>query len=299
MVDEAQGRRPQHDVPWRAGPPLTFPGGPPPGRRRSWGQRVTAACTVGVIGLLSWGVWSGRVGVGVDDDVSSWVATDRPTPGHEVAPQPLGVPAPVVQPSSSYRYIVSDPVSGVPARYDPCRPVHYVVRAAGAPAQGGQLVAEALAAVSVATGLHFVSDGATDEAPSRQRAPYQPDRYGDRWAPVLIAWVTPAENPEVAADVVGQAGSVPLTSSDGRTVYVTGQVELDAPQVTQMLQQPGGYELVGAMIRHELGHLVGLDHVADPTQLMYPQSSAAAVQYGAGDLTGLAELGRGACVPDL
>jgi len=51
-------------------------------------------------------------------------------------------------------------------------------------------------------------------------------------------------------------------------------------------------------VLHELGHLVGLAHVSDPTQLMYPQSSGV-LDLAAGDLTGLAQLGAGECVPDL
>jgi hypothetical protein len=40
---------------------------------------------------------------------------------------------------------------------------------------------------------------------------------------------------------------------------------------------------------------VGLDHVDDPAQLMYPTTGMPTFQ--AGDLTGLAELGRGDCAP--
>ena len=50
---------------------------------------------------------------------------------------------------------------------------------------------------------------------------------------------------------------------------------------------------------HELGHLVGLDHVTAANQLMYPQTRPGVTDFGAGDLTGLAALGRGTCLPDM
>ena len=45
---------------------------------------------------------------------------------------------------------------------------------------------------------------------------------------------------------------------------------------------------------HELGHLVGLDHVDDPNELMYPRA-AERTSYGPGDLKGLALLGAIPC----
>jgi hypothetical protein len=45
-----------------------------------------------------------------------------------------------------------------------------------------------------------------------------------------------------------------------------------------------------------LGHLVGLAHVSDGSQLMYPTTSAV-LDFAPGDLSGLVELGRGECVP--
>jgi predicted Zn-dependent protease len=50
---------------------------------------------------------------------------------------------------------------------------------------------------------------------------------------------------------------------------------------------------------HELGHLVGLDHVDDPGQLMYPVTALAVTDYAAGDLRGLHRLSTGPCAPDL
>jgi hypothetical protein len=161
------------------------------------------------------------------------------------------------------------------------------------------LITDAIARVASATGLVFIDDGGTTEAPERKRSPFQPERYGDRWAPVLITWVTADENPDFAADVAGQAGSIPLGREGTPLVLVSGSVQLDAEQLSQRLTQPRGRRVARAVVLHELGHLVGLGHVNDKNQLMYPQTGVDLVDYGAGDLTGLAALGRGACVPQL
>ena len=51
----------------------------------------------------------------------------------------------------------------------------------------------------------------------------------------------------------------------------------------------------GPVLQHELAHAVGLDHVSDPTQLMNAfASSTGPTTYGAGDLTGLWQLGAAA-----
>jgi hypothetical protein len=183
--------------------------------------------------------------------------------------------------------------------YDPCRPIHYVIRQQGEPAGGEQIVTDAVRSVSQATGLRFVYDGATSETPSHQRPSYQPERYGDRWAPVLISWVTPNENPDMATDVTGEGGSSAFALPNGPSAYVSGSVELDAGKLASELELNEGKQIVRAVVLHELGHLVGLDHVTAANQLMYPQIQPGVTHFGAGDLTGLAALGKGACVPDL
>ena len=52
------------------------------------------------------------------------------------------------------------------------------------------------------------------------------------------------------------------------------------------------------MILHELGHVMGLEHVDDPVQLMYPEIGAPD-GLAAGDLNGLYQLGKAACRKDL
>ena len=127
----------------------------------------------------------------------------------------------------------------------------------------------------------FVDDGLTHEAPSSDRAAYDPQLYGKRWAPVLVAWSTPEETPALAGDTVGIGGAAPVTR-DGLSVYVTGAVTLDAPGMAELLATPGGVNGAYGVITHELGHVVGLDHVDDPSQLMNPRASAAVYDPPAG-----------------
>ncbi len=44
---------------------------------------------------------------------------------------------------------------------------------------------------------------------------------------------------------------------------------------------------------------MGLAHVDDESQLLHPQTVPGVTDFADGDLTGLARLGRGACVPEL
>ncbi|WP_233517623.1 matrixin family metalloprotease [Geodermatophilus marinus] len=185
-----------------------------------------------------------------------------------------------------------------PVAYDPCRPVHYVLRPGNAPPGGDALVHEAFARVSAVTGLVFVHDGSTDEVPAPDRAAFQPERYGDRWAPVLVSWQTEAEAPDFATEVAGRAGSTAAAPPGGPRVLVTGTVDLDAAEFGRLLADERGTAVARGILLHEVAHLVGLAHVSDPAQLMYPTTSTV-VHFAAGDLTGLAALGRGECVPDL
>jgi predicted Zn-dependent protease len=141
-------------------------------------------------------------------------------------------------------------------------------------------------------------DGATSEAFSRQRLAYQPNRYGDRWAPVLIAWVTRVQDPDLDVDVAGAGGSHSVDVPNGQRAYVTGKVELNAEKLARILRQPDGKHVVQTVVMHELGHVMGLAHVNSKSQLMYPEGQSGVTDFGAGDLTGLAALGKGACSSD-
>ena len=113
--------------------------------------------------------------------------------------------------------------------------------------------------------------------------------YGDRWAPLLIAWTTPKQAPQLKGQVIGTGGSTHFSFGDGPKSFVTGSLELDAPQIAEDLDRSEGAAYATAVILHELGHVMGLEHVDDPTQLMYPEIGAPD-GLAAGDLNGLYEL---------
>jgi hypothetical protein len=161
------------------------------------------------------------------------------------------------------------------------------------------MITAAVARVSQATGLPFVYDGDTSEGFSRERLAYKPREYGHRWAPVLIAWVSRAQDPDLSADVMGAGGSASVEVPNGKQAYVTGKVELNIEQLERALQRPDGKEIVQAVVMHELGHVMGLDHVNSKSELMYPRIQHGKNDFGAGDLAGLAALGKGTCSSEL
>ncbi|SFF07424.1 matrixin family metalloprotease [Blastococcus tunisiensis] len=308
VLDEAAGLRVE-PMPWRG------PGLPPSAPRRRRGRRALRALVVvpsvvllilGAAVLVGPGSWPWTA---VDAALPSAVPTatappptsppDRPTAGQESARSPLGTPPPPPAEGGSHGFIALQADGVTPVAYDPCRPVHYVVRPDNAPPGGEEVVHAAFARLSEVTGLRFVHDGGSAEPGTLERRVFQPETYGDRWAPVLVAWETEEQNPALVGDTVGQAGSVAVSLGDGPQVFVTGTVSLDAGRMPEILSFRDGATTARAIVLHELGHLVGLGHVEDEQQLMYPEARREVPDFAAGDLTGLAALGRGPCVREL
>jgi len=212
---------------------------------------------------------------------------------------PLGSPPALPAATGPYE-LLNQHEDGSPVTWDPCRPIRYVVNPTGAPPGGEAFIDEALARTSGATGLQFQYDGTTDETWDKQRETYQPDRYGERWAPVLFSWSTEQQTPPLGGYVAGLGGPSSVGLEEDATSYVSGSVVLDAADLGLLLGAPNGAASVQAVVQHEVGHLVGLDHVADETQIMNTEGSpTSATDWGPGDLAGLHELGTGECRPEI
>lgn len=177
---------------------------------------------------------------------------------------------------------------GTAVRWDSCQPIDWVLNPDGAPDGAVDLAAEAFARIGSVTGLQFRYLGTTREQPTDERPTMDPDRYGRDWSPVLVAWTSPSD--DVALRDTDQGVAVPV-AVDG--VFVTAQILLNderwlSPDFTERSVSWGG------VLVHEIGHVVGLDHVDDPGQLMYHYAGAGQVRFGSGDLAGFDAVGAGA-----
>lgn len=291
------GRSSRHDPrAWEPGRHRAVQTGPRSHRHRSTSLTIVVALVVGgYYGAPHAGEWTNRLLAARPDS-----GTPHPSSGSgsdaRVLPPVLITDIPS---SSRYALIATQPDGSGPVTFDPCRSIHFVVRdRPGAGARGHAAITAAVAEVSKATGLDFVDDGASHETPSTDRALYQPDRYGDRWAPVLIAWSDPTEQPQLSGNTAGLGGGRPIRDTHGHLTYVSGTIWLDTADLTPGLASPQGAANVQAVVMHEIGHVLGADHVHDPRELMAAENSGQ-TGFGVGDRFALSVLGNGQCVPSI
>lgn len=257
-----------------------------------------AAAAVAVLVLLVGGLFVSSVlsdGMGGDGGFP-----DRPA---DAADAPLGTPGPGLGSgagdSDAFAFTATQKGDSEPVTYDPCVPIHMVVDPRTMVEDGMRLLDEALERVREATGLVFVVDGLVEGS---ETAPEDGDKdeadlrgADGGWVPVAVTWSDPRSSPTLDDGVTGYAGSASV-ERDGHRWFVTGSVVLDGPQLEEILTRRGGWKAARAVVMHEVGHLVGLDHVQAPGQLMQPEGDGTLTTWGAGDRTGLAALGSGRCV---
>ena len=189
----------------------------------------------------------------------------------------------------SYRFSMTQPGSDEPVGYDPCEPIRVVHNPQNAPANAQELLETAIRHTEEATGLRFELAGTSDQRNFLERYA----GFTRRSEPVLVGWATGEEVPELAGDVAGLGGSTALELR-GRMEYVTGTVVLDQEVFDDLDDDPEAQAVAQGIVDHEFGHLVGLNHVDDPRELMH-QEQAGVTSYGPGDLEGLARLGSIRC----
>jgi hypothetical protein len=267
-------------------------------RRRLVVRRmIGAAVALGCLAGFAWYVvtansrrdstqtqFADRVGSVQFDGVAEGVPTPRSGNGERLLPAVTAD-----EPSATHAFIATRG-DGTPVTYDPCRPVRFVVNPVNAPPEYLRIIDEVFAIASAASGLRLELLDDTTEAPSINRPIFQPERYGDQWAPVLIAWTDETAIPELAGSVGGLGGSAWSSDGPGCGWFVSGTLYIDI----DVGQDPERNRIV--MI-HELGHVLGLSHVDDPTQVMNPSSVVS--ELGAGDRAGFARVGASDCAGEL
>ena len=147
--------------------------------------------------------------------------------------------------------------TGAPVVWAPCATVDVLVNPGTVPGAAADLAA-ALREVSAMTGLNMRIAGVTDKTPSR------------RWyaqpgiAPVLVGFVNSSDL-LITGDALGSTVANPAGDH-----IVTGAMAISAAKYNELSKSERH-----ALLLHELGHLVGLDHTDAASDLMYPTVSSA------------------------
>ena len=271
-VTPAFAPAPSADV-WVAAPA----GGPRP--RRGGPRPLTTGLITAIVVVVALGLGLGALGPAGLLARNAPVAVDDP---------------------NAYTFMTKD-ARGKPVTWDPCLTIELVVNSKYAPPGSETLLPEAVERINTASGLHLKILGPTSQVPWPATSTRDLSRGlpGGARAPVLVAWTTPDVVPGLKGNVVGLAGPVhQYANSLDRDRYVGGVVNLDGPQMTEILKWPNGHARARAMVMHELGHLVGLTHVDNSTQIM-AHDGGTGTEFGKGDLAGLAAIGSGGCPYDL
>ncbi|MFP5318795.1 MAG: matrixin family metalloprotease [Acidimicrobiia bacterium] len=287
-------------------------------RRERRGRRARRAPVVTFLAaaLVLSGCGSGDGGSGAADDPLA-----APTAGLDACPaeghvDQFGVRGlnrdEIARLPDTYTFLRVQPDGCSPVRFNPCEPVHFLQNAADAPPFAAENVREAFRRLGRATGIEFVDDGLTDE--SVRTSAVVPERYGPKWAPILIVWEHfPPEQTTGEAQILGN--TVVYREQD---VVVSGRLRFNVDAYNDEFTKrpieagfgppagsgegPIGRQNIqwGRIVLHELAHLAGLGHTRDLGSLMYPdaaQHTSRPADFMAPDLAGLRHLGREAgCV---
>lgn len=196
------------------------------------------------------------------------------------------VPGPDSHLSYEFMQVQDDGVT--PVTYSSCVPIRVMVNPRSMPAGAEGVVEEAIEEIMLLTGLEFTIEGETHADQQTRRA---------FWEPVIVRWSDELENPDLAG-YLGRGGSSPRRVGVGLStiIWTTGRITLNGPALERVLvERRDGRAQVKRTVMHELGHLLGLDHTSDPSQVMHDKNYGQTTLQ-AGDRAGLARLGQGPCV---
>ncbi len=215
----------------------------------------------------------------------SLTPTETPTPSLTPSPRP--------EVEGAFRFL--ERVGGVPVRWDPCEPITYALNTAGASSPIRPDLQEAFRRVTRATGIRFRPVGATKES---FIGAYNRMRYRGviRKAALILIWVDHGDYTAILRTLRDPRPSIAFAKTMAglyahRDQYFGGIIVMDDDATSR---RGFGFRYAhGSVLLHELGHIIGLDHVRDPDQLMYSgrHPNFRVKTFGTGDLEGLRRLG--------
>ena len=227
--------------------------------------------------------------------IAAGIVVAAPNPVPPVAGvSPSAIPT---TPEGAYAFLETGFHDGVrvPVRWNPCQPIEYQIDLIDAPPGARDAIAAAIDRTSEATGLAFVFDGDTTRTAQQLWDHfYFADALRSVYRPVLITVVSHRTFRSLGAPARAVAFAHP--EQGGRELddqYVSGVVVVDG----DVPYAHAGRWSMQLVVEHELGHLVGLAHVSDPSELMFSFEVARRTipdpidGWGDGDLQGLERLG--------
>lgn len=206
----------------------------------------------------------------------------------------------------------TDPYTGLTkvVRWAPCTrtstgtSTHYITYRVNPAGVGSRvtLVKQAIAKLATASGLHFRYLGTTSYVPHNDVVHYltgartvfdASEARAKTGAELVVAWASASASNMLTAT---EAGVGTASWSGSRTSQL--RIVQGAVVMKRGVKLKSGFTAgssVGALLLHELGHAVGLEHVSSKSQIMYPVIGTwSTAGYHAGDLNGLHMVGGAA-----
>ncbi|MFY0408894.1 matrixin family metalloprotease [Solicola sp. PLA-1-18] len=181
--------------------------------------------------------------------------------------------------------------------WDGCATIGYRINTSGAPSWAAAQVREVLDEVSRRSGHTFAYRGTTTVVPDTGSV-YPGD------TDLVLAWVKPGQSSLLGKDQAASAVAVGgILSSQQVGVKADGTARRRADDGLVLMNREFSYQRgmaaaaphyqtpAGQVLLHEMGHVLGLDHVDNEQQLMNPVLLDGRPGLGAGDVAGMKAMG--------